>query len=93
MCFGRTIEGIIDHPMRCMSYGPFDCGGSVRTVAVSISGKSCMALPLGCGVDEGDVDGKKREQVSKKDTNWVSYAPPRPPWHGEVDVNGRKGEQ
>ena len=26
-------------------------------------------------------------------TNLVSYAPPRPPWHGEVDVNGRKGGQ
>ena len=25
-----------------------------------------MALPLGCGVDEGDIDGKKREKESKK---------------------------
>jgi hypothetical protein len=72
MYFGRTIEWIIDHPMRCMNYGPFDCGASARTVAVLISGKSCMALPLGCGVDEGDVDGKKREQGSKKYTNLVS---------------------
>ena len=42
---------------------------------------------------EGDVDGKQREQESKKYTNLVSNAPPRPPWHDEVGVNGRKGEQ
>jgi len=48
-----------------------------------------VALPLGCGVDEGTLMGRN-ERKSQKSIR--IYAPPRPPWH-EVDVNGRKGER